>query len=88
MAAIKRRYQHAPYGVGGGRASADRERSYSESDEEREERRQRKNINEAKIDSDEDEEEGGEDMETSDTVYHFYGYMKFLFFIGTTTNIP
>ena len=55
LAAIKRRYQHAPYGVG------ERERSYSESDDEREEV-QRKTIAEAKIDS-EDEE-----METSDTV--------------------
>jgi hypothetical protein len=57
LAAIKRRYQHAPYGM-----SEPNRSYYSESDEEVEERRQRKTISEAKIDSDE------EDMETSDTV--------------------
>uniref|UniRef100_A0A914L3T1 RNA polymerase-associated protein LEO1 n=1 Tax=Meloidogyne incognita TaxID=6306 RepID=A0A914L3T1_MELIC len=64
LAAIKRRYQHAPYGMD----RYQRERSFSESDEEQEER-QRKTINEAKIDSEEDEEaeEGAEEMDTSDT---------------------
>ncbi|CAK5064705.1 unnamed protein product [Meloidogyne enterolobii] len=64
LAAIKRRYQHAPYGMD----RYQRERSFSESDEEQEER-QRKTINEAKIDSEEEEEaeEGVEEMDTSDT---------------------
>uniref|UniRef100_A0A1I8BCZ4 RNA polymerase-associated protein LEO1 n=1 Tax=Meloidogyne hapla TaxID=6305 RepID=A0A1I8BCZ4_MELHA len=64
LAAIKRRYQHAPYGMD----RYHRERSFSESDDEQEER-QRKTINEAKIDSEEEEEgeEGLEEMETSDT---------------------
>ncbi|KAI3410088.1 Paf1 complex component [Globodera pallida] len=64
LAAIKRRYQHAPYsaqdsrsmagGGGGGGASSD-----ESAQEEERERRARKAINEAKIYSDDEEEEAG-----------------------------
>uniref|UniRef100_A0A914HUH7 RNA polymerase-associated protein LEO1 n=1 Tax=Globodera rostochiensis TaxID=31243 RepID=A0A914HUH7_GLORO len=60
LAAIKRRYQHAPYSaqdsrsVAGGGASSD-----ESAQEEERERRARKAINEAKIYSDDEEEEAG-----------------------------